>query len=254
MKDFINSYDRVKNAIESAKVRNIFNLIDGDFFGMGEFEYFDVATVVFDLVAKNSTGFVVDICNRVRDSIIKGHAIVLSEKQRWCVAFAAMKIDAAMVDELAKEDAEILKELEKEEVTKDDESAKVAAAQDGASDEIESETVASVNEDSKETLSIDDICSVRVLEFGGQVFIHLKNGKTIRWSMTLSDIKQVGKIRRKEGIEAFHREICRLFNEYDPPSAEDCRFFELSHKKKVCGFLSGDEEEEYHDLLTKSDF
>lgn len=236
MKDFINSYDRVKNALESAKVRNIFNLIDGDFVGMGEFEYSDEAMIVFDLVAKNGTGFVVDICNRVIESISKGHAIVLSDKQRWCVAFAAMKIDAVMVDELAKEDAD---------------------------EESESETSASVEDVNKGMLTVDDIRLVNEFQESGRVFIHLTNGKTIRRIMTSNEIRRAQIIRKKEGIEAFNKEICRLFNEqyfdqgkpeYVALSAEDARFVELLNKKRICGFLTGDEEEEFRTLLTDSDF
>lgn len=236
MKDFINSYDRVKNALESAKVRNIFNLIDGDFVGMGEFEYSDEAMIVFDLVAKNGTGFVVDICNRVIESISKGHAIVLSDKQRWCVAFAAMKIDAAMVDELAKEDAV---------------------------EESESETSASVEDGNKGMLTVDDIRLVNEFQESGRVFIHLTNGKTICRIMTSNEIRRAQIIRKKEGIEAFNQEICRLFNEqyfdqgkpeYVALSAEDARFVELLNKKRICGFLTGDEEDEFRTLLTDSDF
>lgn len=236
MKDFINSYDRVKNALESAKVRNIFNLIDGDFVGMGEFEYSDEAMIVFDLVAKNGTGFVVDICNRVIDSISKGHAIVLSDKQRWCVAFAAMKIDAAMVDELAKEDT---------------------------GEESESETSASVEDGNKGMLTVDDIRLVNEFQESGRVFIHLTNGKTIRRIMTSNEIRRAQIIRKKEGIEAFNQEICRLFNEqyfdqgkpeYVALSTDDARFVELLNKKRICGFLTGDEEDEFRTLLTDSDF
>ena len=241
MKDFINSYARVKNALESAKVRNIFNRIDGDFVGMGEFEYSDEAMIVFDLVAKNGTGFVVDICNRVIESISKGHAIVLSDKQRWCVAFAAMKIDAAMVDELAKEDA----------------------VEDDKVEESESETSASVEDGNKGMLTVDDIRLVNEFQESGRVFIHLTNGKTIRRIMTSNEIRRAQIIRKKEGIEAFNQEICRLFNEQyfdqDKPeyvalSDEDARFVELLNKKRICGFLTGDEEDEFRTLLTDSDF
>lgn len=100
MKNFINSYDRVKCAIESGKAINIFNIVDGDFVGMGEFEYSDEAMIIIELVAKNGEGFVIDICNRVLESINAGKAITLSDKQRWCIAFAANKISTGKVDEL----------------------------------------------------------------------------------------------------------------------------------------------------------
>ena len=117
MKNFINSYGRVKNAIESGKAIDIFNMADGDFFGMGTFEYSDEATIILELVAKNGEGFVVDICNRVLESIKAGKAIILSEKQRWCVTFAAKKISADKVDELRAADAEFIATVESEETT-----------------------------------------------------------------------------------------------------------------------------------------
>ena len=121
MKNFINSYDRVKNAIESGKAINIFNLVDGDFFGMGTFEYSDEATIVLELVAKNSEGFVVDICNRVLESIKEGRkAIILSDKQRWCVAYTAIKLDASHVDDLRKADEQFIAEVEGEEIASEE--------------------------------------------------------------------------------------------------------------------------------------
>lgn len=122
MKNFINSYDRVKGAIESGKAINIFNMVDGDYVGMGEFEYSDEAMIVLELVAKNGEGFVVDICNRVLESINVGKAITLSEKQRWCIAFAANKISTDKVDELhtfnTMEADQLEAEVSKEEIIK----------------------------------------------------------------------------------------------------------------------------------------
>lgn len=115
MKNFINSYDCVKSAIESGKAINIFNMVDGDFFGMGSFEYSDEATIVLELVAKNGEGFVVDICNRVLESIKEGRkVIILSDKQRWCVAYAAMKMNASLVDDIRKADEAFIAEVEGE--------------------------------------------------------------------------------------------------------------------------------------------
>lgn len=115
MKNFINSYDCVKNAIESGKAINIFNMVDGDFFGMGSFEYSDEATIVLELVAKNGEGFVVDICNRVLESIKNGQkVIILSEKQRWCIAYAAMKVNPSCVEDIRKADEQFVAEVEGE--------------------------------------------------------------------------------------------------------------------------------------------
>lgn len=122
MKNFINSYDRVKGAIKSGKAINIFNMVDGDYVGMGAFEYSDEAMIVLELVAKNGEGFVVDICNRVLESINVGKAITLSEKQRWCIASAANKISTDKVDELhtfnTMEADQLEAEVSKEEIIK----------------------------------------------------------------------------------------------------------------------------------------
>lgn len=115
MKNFINSYDRVKNAIESGKAINIFNIVDGDFFGMGSFEYSDEATIVLELVAKNGEGFVVDICDRVLKSINEGRkVIILSEKQRWCIAYTAVNMNASLVEDLRKADEQFVADVEDE--------------------------------------------------------------------------------------------------------------------------------------------
>lgn len=113
MKNFINSYDRVKNAIDSGKAINIFNMVEGDFFGMGSFEYSDEATIVLELVAKNGEGFVADICTRVLESIKDGRkVIILSDKQRWCVSYAAIKLNVSMVEEIRKADEAFIAEVE----------------------------------------------------------------------------------------------------------------------------------------------
>lgn len=121
MKNFINTYDQVKNAIESGKAGNIFNLIDGSYVGMGEFEYFDTAEVIFDLVKSNSEGFVIDICERILDSIKNGRPIIITDKQRWCVAFAALKISISCVDALREADQAFVAEVEAEEAAENDE-------------------------------------------------------------------------------------------------------------------------------------
>lgn len=120
MKNFINTYDQVKNAIESGKAGNIFNLIDGSYVGMGEFEYFDTAEVIFDLVKSNGEGFVIDICARILDSIKNGRPIIITDKQRWCVAFAALKISISCVDVLHEADQAFVAEVEAEEAAEND--------------------------------------------------------------------------------------------------------------------------------------
>ena len=131
MKNFINSYDRVKNAIESGKAINIFNLVDGDFFGLGSFEYSNEATIILELVAKNGEGFVVDICNRVLESIKDGRKdIILSDEQRWCVAYVALKMNTSLVDDIRKADEAFIAEVEGEEASDSDDAENEASKEE----------------------------------------------------------------------------------------------------------------------------
>lgn len=118
--NFTNIYDLVKTTIESNNARKAFDLLEGDFVGMGEYEYSDAALTIMELVKKHGEGFVVDICTRVLDSIFKGGKVIaLSTKQQWCVAFALLKIDAAQVDELRAADQALAAEEDAQETTEE---------------------------------------------------------------------------------------------------------------------------------------
>lgn len=114
MENFINDYQIAKNAISAKNnVRVIFNLLEGHYIGRKPhitYEYNDVATIIFEAVAKFGEGFVVDICTRVIESIKNGKAIALSQKQQWCVAFAAAKLSEDQIDEIQKIDQAILED------------------------------------------------------------------------------------------------------------------------------------------------
>lgn len=59
--------------------------------GRKEFEYDDIADTILEMVSKYATGFVVDIAKRFGLSgELDGRE--MSEKQRWCVAFAFQKL------------------------------------------------------------------------------------------------------------------------------------------------------------------
>lgn len=94
MKNFISSYDFVKTCIEKNDVRSIFNALDYFFVEKNKIEYSNEAEVIFDLLEKFGTGFIVDICKRAKNDNIR-----LSDKQRWCLAFALMKITVEQVEE-----------------------------------------------------------------------------------------------------------------------------------------------------------
>lgn len=221
MTNYINSYDRVKSAIESGKALNVFNLICGDFISKSSFEYSDESDIIFELVAKNGEGFVIDICNRVRESMRNGKAIVLSDKQRWCVAFAAMKISAEAVDSLREAD------------------------NDNGTDD--------------KAMSAEDIKLVNEYQESGRVFVHLNDGRTICRTMTSKEVQAAQRIRASEGMQAFKTEIARLFNEqYREPqranraiTAADEQFYLLRGKRDIIP-LTEDEEAEYQYLLQKN--
>lgn len=220
MTNYINSYDRVKNAIESGKALNIFNLICGDFISKSSFEYSDEADIIFELVAKKGEGFVIDICNRVRESMRNGKVIILSDKQRWCIAFAAIKISVEAVDSLREAD--------------DDNSSR------------------------GNDVSAEDIKTVNEYQESGRVFVHLNNGKTICRTMTSKEVQAAQRIRASEGMLAFKTEIARLFNkQYREPqranratTAEDEHFNLLRVKRDIIP-LTEDEAFEYQNLINK---
>ena len=150
-----------------------------------------------------------------------GKAIVLSDKQRWCVAFAAMRISADAVDSLREADSDY--------VTDD------------------------------KAMSAEDIKLVNEYQESGRVFIHLNNGKTICRTMTSKEVQAAQRIRASEGMQAFKTEIARLFNEqYREPqranraiTAEDEQFYLLRGKRDIIP-LTEDEEAEYQYLLQKN--
>lgn len=94
MKNNINTYDQVIELISNGNVRRIFNYVDFHFVSKHEIEYSDLAMLIIEIVAKYGEGFVVDICNRVMEKNIQ-----LSEKQRWSIAFALLKITVEQVEE-----------------------------------------------------------------------------------------------------------------------------------------------------------
>lgn len=82
--------------LRKGNVKNIFNAIDGifayDLTGRGkQFEYSDLADTILDMVSLYAEGFVKDIAKRFRfNGELEGRC--MSDKQRWCVAFAFQKL------------------------------------------------------------------------------------------------------------------------------------------------------------------
>ena len=98
---------------------------------------------------------------------------------------------------------------------------------------------------------------VNAKQENGKVFFHLNDGKTIVRTMCAQEIATANRIRNTHGEEARIEEFVRLFNEkYSEPQnltnveldAEERRFFELHHIRKIYP-LPPEEEDEYQRLL-----
>jgi len=81
----------IASDLRKGNVKDIFNAIDGMFtstFGTKiTFEYSEVADTILEMVERYATGFVTEIANRFRTN-----GRTMSDKQRWCVAFAFQKL------------------------------------------------------------------------------------------------------------------------------------------------------------------
>lgn len=88
----------------------------------------------------------VDFRNRVPESIKSGRAIRLSDKQRWCVALAAIKLTAEQVDALEAENAQTVAETEDAEVAEATEAVEAEAEEVKAVEEVEGVETASAGE------------------------------------------------------------------------------------------------------------
>lgn len=77
--------------LKAGNVKKIFNAIDGGFESKSKFEYSELADTILEMVARYANGFVTDIAKRFRYNGELGGRI-MSDKQRWCVAFAFQKL------------------------------------------------------------------------------------------------------------------------------------------------------------------
>lgn len=91
---------QIASELRSKSAGAIFNALDGRFVSGHEFEYSDVASAIMDFVSASTTGFVADICNRF-NSIDNRYA--MSDKQRWCVAYALQKVSDEVVEAIIAE-------------------------------------------------------------------------------------------------------------------------------------------------------
>lgn len=104
------------------------------------------------------------------------------------------------------------------------------------------------------TLNEREVRTVNVNQDRRQVYFHTNDGKTIACTM---ESKEISNIQRSYKDQQRVAEYVKLLNsKYLQPqpakdirlSPSDERFFELHNFKKICP-LTGDEEEEYENLL-----
>ena len=88
-------------AESKSNVKRIFDWIDYEYkayYGIGvshnrQFqEWIEPAEIIFDAVLKFGEGFVTDICQRAKNGLFN-----LSDKQKWCVAFAFQKLSEEQI-------------------------------------------------------------------------------------------------------------------------------------------------------------
>lgn len=234
MEKFISNKDFAKHLIRNKSVRKIFDVLfpelTGCFKEKHEIEYCTYAEDIFAIVEKFGEGFVVDICYRVNESLT-GRTIELSEKQRWCIAFAFLKITEEQVDEYF---AEISAQIA------EDDAAEEADEQEEALVEAE---VASADQQG-DMLSAADIRLVDEYQESGRVFIHTYAGQTIQRIMEISEIRDLQKIRRNQSMAEFKEAVASLFNrKYRKsqtirkvdPSRDDERYFERVALARLTG-------------------
>ena len=104
-----NDFQLAKELLAAKNVKRIFDCIDYDYVGMGEVEYNYFGVTLMEIVARFAQGFVVDICEKA----LKNN-IALSEKQRWCIAYAFAKMTDGQIDEYEAYNNARLAELEAE--------------------------------------------------------------------------------------------------------------------------------------------
>lgn len=92
--EFKSAY-QIATELRSQKVGKIFDAIDGDYVYGGHFDYSPIASAIMEMVMEAEQGFVADICKRY--SAIDNR-YPMSDKQRWCIAFAFAKVSDEVVN------------------------------------------------------------------------------------------------------------------------------------------------------------
>ena len=141
------------NLYEAKNAKRVFDSIFGfwqerDFSGAwrrgGFTQYSDIAEDIFRIVMKYGEGFVVDICDKALNK-----AWELSDKQRWCVAFAFLKISESQIEEYAAEVEAMMAEAEEAEARENAESKEAEVEVESKTESVESVAAEVVTEASK---------------------------------------------------------------------------------------------------------
>ena len=85
----------IASELRGKSVKAIYDALDYFFVSKHKTEYTDLATTIMDIVAEGGSGAAKDIATRFASPTNK---YVMSEKQRWSVAYAFQKIDDSVVD------------------------------------------------------------------------------------------------------------------------------------------------------------
>lgn len=119
------TFKTTREIVSELKLSNVKRVFDSvDCFNNGaNFEYGEIAETILDIVRKYGQGFVLNICEK---ALVKG--IVLSDKQRWCVAYAFQKITEGQIAEYFDSIAAEIDEEEKEEETAEESEEETATA------------------------------------------------------------------------------------------------------------------------------
>jgi hypothetical protein len=187
----------IASELRSKNVKDIFNALDYTFEGNG-YRYTDLASAIMEIVAASTDSYVKDICERFNG--IDTIHFTMSDKQRWCIAFAFQKVSdeiVNMVIERAKADAMAAQEFIEE-------VAEVV--------EAETEVVPTIS-------AVEDIRRISENVERKQVWIHLHStNKPIVRTIEGAEIHHFTNLRSHTGIAQATAYIFDLINNKYPQS------------------------------------
>lgn len=228
-------YERAKELKAQGNVKLIFDNVDYDFVSKHESEYDIFSQMIMEIVAKFSAGFVVDICEKALKKNIR-----LSEKQRWCIAYAFAKITDEQIDEYEAEDRLLYA---------DDEENESEAAAEQSTESTES------NENDDESDESDESGKKYVVRNQSAVNGHCLLSKN-HWLEKEFITKSFGDAKKAfdEEVKALHEEYVTMEElGYCPSDAEDnhavyCTLCSIDDDGEI-DFLEDSEKFYSHDMI-----